>query len=85
VFSSGNTPRPFADRSRLGYKEHGDRILSSSLRLPHPPNPARPVRSDPSVIMVQLKSDNPSFVLHGIDNVKYEDVSALASPRLTRR
>lgn len=34
--------------------------------------------------MVQLKSDNPSFVLHGIDNVKYEDVRDL-SPRMTHR
>lgn len=25
--------------------------------------------------MASIKSDNPSFVLHGIDTVKYEDVS----------
>jgi hypothetical protein len=69
----------FAD-GRLGYKEHGDNVLSSSLYLLNPPYPTRILHSDPSVIMVQLKSDNPSFVLHGIDNVKYEDVRDMSSP-----
>lgn len=27
--------------------------------------------------MCQLKNDNPSFVLHGIEDVKIEDVSVL--------